>query len=95
VAVVQCGAASTTELCALRRPFIYFPIDGHFEQELVATRLVRYGAGRRMSLKGTTPESLAEAIRQECGRTATYNRMPVDGAVKAAAHILRALRRII
>ena len=91
VAVVQCGAASTTELCALRRPFIYFPIDGHFEQEFVASRLARYGAGRRMSLKGTTPESVAEAVRLECGRSATYSRMPVDGAVKAAAHILRAL----
>jgi len=27
VAVVQCGASSTTELSALRKPFIYFPID--------------------------------------------------------------------
>jgi len=91
VAVVQCGASSTTELCALRRPFIYFPIAGHFEQEAVASRLVRYGAGRRMSLKGTTPESLAEAIRREYERIVVYGPMPIDGAVKAAAHILRAM----
>lgn len=91
VAVVQCGASSTTELCALRRPFIYFPIDGHFEQEAVASRLARYGAGKRMSLKGTTPKLLAEAICQEYERTVTYGRMPMDGAGKAAAHILRAV----
>jgi hypothetical protein len=91
VAVVQCGASSTTELCALRRPFIYFPIDGHFEQEAVANRLVRYGAGMRMSLKGTTPELLAEAIQQEYERPAAYGLMPIDGAAKAAAHILRAV----
>jgi hypothetical protein len=91
VAVVQCGASSTTELCALRRPFIYFPIDGHFEQEAVANRLVRYGAGRRMSFKGTTPELLAEAIQQEYERPVAYGLMPLEGAAKAAAHILRAV----
>ncbi len=91
VAVVQCGASSTTELCALRKPFIYFPIEGHFEQESVAKRLARYGAGRRLSLKGITPMSLAEAICQGYGRPVTYDPMPVDGAIKAAAHILRAL----
>jgi UDP:flavonoid glycosyltransferase YjiC (YdhE family) len=91
VAVVQCGASSTTELSALRKPFICFPIEGHFEQEAVASRLARYGAGRRMSLKGATPVSLAEAIYQEYRRPVIYAPMPVDGAVKAAAHILRAL----
>jgi UDP-N-acetylglucosamine:LPS N-acetylglucosamine transferase len=90
VAVVQCGASSTTELAALRRPFIYFPIDGHFEQEAVASRLARYGAGVRMSVKAATPDMLAEAIVREYGRTVGYAPMPVDGAAKAAAHILEA-----
>jgi len=91
VAVVQCGASSTTELTALRRPFIYFPIAGHFEQEVVAARLARYGAGRRMSLKGTTPELLAAAIGQEYGTTAAWETMPVDGARRVAQHVARAL----
>ena len=69
VAVGQCGASSTTELSALRKPFIYFPIDGHYEQELVAARLRRHGLGRRMSLRDTTPEMLADAIHQEYGRS--------------------------
>jgi len=95
VSVVQCGASSTTELAALRKPFIYFPIEGHFEQEAVASRLARYGAGVRMSLMDTTPESLAEAIAGECGRTPTHASLPVNGAARAAAHILEAsgLRR--
>ena len=91
VAVVQCGASSTTELAALRRPFIHFPIDGHFEQEVVARRLARYGAGRRLSLTQTTPAQLAAAITQEYGRVAAWDAMPVDGARRAAQHVLRAL----
>jgi hypothetical protein len=90
VAVVQCGASSTTELCAVGTPFVYFPIDGHFEQELVASRLARYGAGRRMSLAEATPEALANAICRERGRARTCA-MPVDGASRAAAHILSML----
>lgn len=91
VAVVQCGASSTTELAALRRPFIYFPVDGHFEQEIVAARLARCGVGRRMSLAGATPESLATAILGEYGRAPQTASLPTDGARKAASHILRVL----
>jgi UDP:flavonoid glycosyltransferase YjiC (YdhE family) len=92
VAVVQCGASSTTELCAVGTPFLYFPIDGHFEQELVAARLARYDAGRRMSLKATTPEALAAAICEQRGRT-RVQAMPVDGAARAAEEILRTWKR--
>ncbi len=93
VAVVQCGASSTTELAALRRPFLYFPIEGHFEQEAVARRLARYGAGRRMSLRQLAPGQLARAIVQEYGRPAEWRPLPVDGARRAAEHVLRALER--
>ena len=88
VAVGQCGASSTTELSALRKPFIYFPIDGHYEQELVAARLRRHGLGRRMSLRDTTPEMLADAIHQEYGRSIADSGLPVGGAARAAEHIL-------
>ena len=93
VAVVQCGASSTTELAALRKPFVYFPVDGHFEQEIVAARLARYGVGRRMSLPGTTPAELADAILGEYTRsgTSTPSSLPTDGARSAARHILRVL----
>jgi UDP:flavonoid glycosyltransferase YjiC (YdhE family) len=91
VAVVQCGASSTTELAALERPFVYVPVEGHFEQEVVAARLARHRIGRRVSLSESTPESLAEAILGEYGRQIEPCPMPVDGARKAAEHILRSL----
>ena len=93
VAVVQCGASSTTELAALRKRFVYFPVDGHFEQEMVAARLARYGVGRRMSLLGTTPAELADAILGEYALSGTSapSCLPTDGARNAAMHILKVL----
>jgi len=91
VAVGQCGASSTTELAALRTPFVYFPIEGHFEQAFVAARLARYGAGVPMSLTRTTPALLARTIAGEYRRPLDYPPLPVDGARKAATHIAKAL----
>lgn len=93
VAVVQCGASSTTELAALRKRFVYFPVEGHFEQETVAARLARYGVGRRMSLSSTTPAALADAILGEYAHsgTSTPSSLPTDGARNAARHILEVL----
>lgn len=93
VAVGQCGASSTTELMALGTPFIYFPIEGHYEQELVAARLQRYGAGARLSLADTTPEMLAEAIAAAYARGVEPVPLPVDGARRAAEHIVGTLDR--
>jgi hypothetical protein len=91
VAVVLCGGSSTTELAALGTPFVYVPIEGHFEQELVAARLAHYGIGLRLSLHSATPELLAQAIRQEMGHVATGASMPLQGAPAAARHILKTL----
>jgi len=46
-----------------------------------------------MSLPHTTPETLAEAILREYGRSVTYAPIPVDGARRAARHIQAALER--
>ena len=56
LAVVQGGFSSTLELTTLKRPFIYFPIEGHTEQEFVSKRLNRHQAGIRMNYSETTPE---------------------------------------
>ena len=93
VAVVQCGGTTTTELAALRRPFLYAPVDGHFEQEVIAQRLARHGAGRRLPPDCRTPESLAAAIAEEYASTPAWTPMPVDGASRAAEHIVAALAR--
>ena len=85
LAIVQGGGTITLELTALKRPFIYFPIQGHFEQEiLIAERLKRHRAGIKMMYSQTTPEMLAEKIIANIGKDVDYADIPIDGAKKAA-----------
>lgn len=70
----------------LRRPFLYFPLEGHFEQRLhVAGRLARLGAGVQLEYGQTAPEQLAEAVITNIGREASYPPIVADGANTAAA----------
>ena len=56
LAVVQGGLTTCMELTANRRPFLYFPLRHHFEQNFhVRHRLERYGAGRRMDFDTDDP----------------------------------------
>jgi len=88
VAVVQGGGTVTLELTALRRPFIFFPIEGHCEQEVyVADRLARHRAGVRLRQSGTNPAQLAEAIHTNLGAVARWPQIPVNGARQAAEAI--------
>lgn len=91
LAIVQGGGATTLELTALRRPFIYFPLEGHCEQEIVASRLARHGAGIRMWYSQSSPESLAEKVISNIGREVNYPSIPTDGAQKAAQLISQLL----
>ena len=85
LAVVQGGGSTTLELTALRRPFLFFPVEGQSEQEItVANRLARHGAGVRMSPSSTTPEHLAQAILSTIGHDVTYPPIQPDGARRAA-----------
>ena len=55
LAVVQGGLTTSMELTAAGRPFLYFPLRHHFEQNFhVRHRLERYGAGRRMDFEEST-----------------------------------------
>ena len=88
LAIVQGGGTTTIELTALRRPFLYFPLDGHFEQQIhVAGRLDRHQAGIKMQYSQTTPETLAEMIVSNIGKKVTYPTIPTDGAQRAAGLI--------
>ena len=63
LAVVQGGLTTSMELTAQKRPFLYFPLRHHFEQNFhVRHRLERYGAGRRMDFDDSPPERIAAAI---------------------------------
>jgi len=86
LAVVQGGLTTTMELTANRRPFIYFPLRHHFEQNFhVRHRLERYRAGRCMDYATTGPADIADAIASEIGREVDYRPVATDGAARAAA----------
>jgi len=91
LAIVQGGATSTLELTALRRPFIYFPIQGHSEQASVARMLEQHGAGVRMDFSKTTPAVLADKITAHLGTEVNYPDIPCNGAQKAAELISQLL----
>jgi UDP-N-acetylglucosamine:LPS N-acetylglucosamine transferase len=89
LAVVQGGGTTTLEITALRRPFLFFPIEGQSEQEVtISSRLARQGAGVRMTQRDMTPSSLADVIVANIGREVTYTQIPADGARRAAKIIL-------
>ena len=92
LAIVQGGLTTAMELTANRRPFIYFPLKNHFEQNFhVRHRLERYGAGRRMDFDDAAPDAIAAAIAQEIGRDVDYRPVATEGAARAAAHIAELL----
>jgi pimeloyl-ACP methyl ester carboxylesterase/predicted glycosyltransferase len=98
VAVVQGGLTTTMELTATGRPFLYFPLQHHFEQNFhVPHRLANYGAGRRMDYAASDPEVVAAAIVSELTsgagqETAAHEAVSrrlveTDGAARVAAHL--------
>jgi pimeloyl-ACP methyl ester carboxylesterase/predicted glycosyltransferase len=88
IAVVQGGLSTTMELTANRRPFLYFPLRHHFEQNFhVRHRLERYRGGRCMDYDTATPETIAHAIAGELNRTLEYLPVETDGAARAASLI--------
>ena len=92
LAIVQGGGTTTLELTALRRPFLYFPLGQHFEQQVhVAGRLARHKAGVRMSYSETTPVTLADQVISNLGKEVSYPPIPTDGAQKAAQLIRQLL----
>ena len=86
LAVVQGGLSTTMELTAARRPFVYVPLQHHFEQQVhVPHRLAQYGAGRRLDYADAAdPDRLAEVIAAEIGRPVAYRPVETDGAARVA-----------
>jgi pimeloyl-ACP methyl ester carboxylesterase len=92
LAVVHGGLTTTMELVANRRPFLYFPIGHHFEENFhVRHRLERYGAGRRMDYGTADSSVIADAIAEEAGREVRYREVEPGGAARAAALIAEVL----
>jgi pimeloyl-ACP methyl ester carboxylesterase/UDP:flavonoid glycosyltransferase YjiC (YdhE family) len=90
-AVVQGGLSTTMELVGAGRPFIYFPLRRHWEQQhFVTHRLSHYRAGLRMDYATTSADDLATAMRTALAQASTgpgYRQVPRGGAGRAASRI--------
>jgi pimeloyl-ACP methyl ester carboxylesterase/predicted glycosyltransferase len=92
LAVVQGGLTTTMDLVAGGRPFLYLPLQGHFEQNLhVPQRLAQYGAGVRVDWSDATAENLADLIKASIGLEVSYQPVETDGAVRAATMLAEML----
>ena len=90
--VVQGGLSTTMELTAARRPFVYIPLEHHFEQQVhVRHRLTRHRAGRALAYADTDPERIAEELAVALAQPVDYLPVPSDGAARAARLALEAL----
>jgi predicted glycosyltransferase len=92
LALVQGGLSTCMELVALRRPFLSFPLQRHFEQCVhVRRRLGNYGADFAVPYAEATPESLAERALAAMHRPVAYQPVETDGAARAARRIAQVL----
>jgi UDP-N-acetylglucosamine:LPS N-acetylglucosamine transferase len=80
------------ELTGADRPFLYFPLKHHYEQQRhVRHRLERHRAGRCMDIDASPPEVVADAIASELDRQPDYRPIEADGARRAATLIAELL----
>jgi pimeloyl-ACP methyl ester carboxylesterase/predicted glycosyltransferase len=84
-AIVQGGLTTTMELVAAGRPFLYFPLGHHFEQQRhVQHRLERHRAGRCLDYASTDADDIAAALVHELAQPRDYLPVPTSGATRAA-----------
>ncbi len=81
------GGTTTLELTALQKPFLFFPLERYSEQDDVANRCQRYGAGVRMHFSSTTPEVLTWKILENIGKPVKYPDIALGGQRKVASII--------
>ncbi len=94
MAIVQGGGGTTLELAALRVPFLYFPLEGHSEQQRnVSAKLDRYGSGVRCALSKVSPQGLADLVLENMGKRPVPTGMSFDGCHNAARTIAEGLGR--
>ncbi|MCP4619259.1 MAG: hypothetical protein GY844_22830 [Bradyrhizobium sp.] len=85
LAIVQGGLTTSMELAAAGTPFLYFPLQNHFEQNFhVAHRLDRYRAGRRMEYATSTPDMIDDAMIGALTDRTRFRPVESGGAARAA-----------
>ena len=92
LAVVQGGLTTTMELASVGRPFLYVPLQNHFEQNIhVRHRLANYEAGVCVPWPEATPDRLGELIAAHIGTQVSYRPVETDGGQRAAAMLAELL----
>ncbi len=92
LALVQGGLSTCMELVATRRPFLSFPLQRHFEQNVhVRRRLANYGADRAVAYRGLRPQALADKALDAMHTPVRYAAVETDGAARAARRIAQVL----
>jgi predicted glycosyltransferase len=94
LALVQGGLTTTMELVATGRPFLYFPLRSHFEQQRhVPHRLANYGVndGARLDFDDCVPDLLAARIAESLRQAPEYRPIETDGVNRAAEMIAKLL----
>jgi pimeloyl-ACP methyl ester carboxylesterase len=92
LAVIQGGLTTAMELTAARRPFLYFPLRHHFEQNFhVRHRLERYRSGRCMDYASADPDAIAESMVAAASSPPDPLPVEADGAARAAAIVAEVL----
>jgi pimeloyl-ACP methyl ester carboxylesterase len=92
IALTQGGLSTTMELTAARRPFIYFPLRDHCEQNFhVRHRLEQYRSGRCMDFDEAGPDNLAEAMHALLQAPVETAELEPGTAQRAAAMIAELL----
>ncbi|TDU91487.1 pimeloyl-ACP methyl ester carboxylesterase [Kribbella voronezhensis] len=86
VAITQGGLTTCMELTAARVPFIYVPLQHHFEQTFhVPARLNRHNAGHLLPYSACTPTTLAETLAKLLITDVDYLPVPTTATQTAAA----------
>ena len=92
IAVVHGRLTTTIALTAANRPFLYFPLGHHFEQNFhVRHRLDRYGAGTWTDYVATDPDLIAAGIRELADKHVSYRDVETDGAARVTQLIAELL----
>lgn len=82
--ITQAGHTTVNETVALGKPFIYFPLENHFDQLETAAKLNRLGLGQEMHFYNTSPEVLAEGMVSNIGKRSDSSVMKFnDGNIAA------------
>ena len=90
VALVQGGLSTTMELVTLGKPFIYFPLQEHYEQQHhVAHRLERYGVPEwaRIQFPDATPDVITSRVSRALSEPVDYRAVDGHGARRVAERI--------